>query len=88
MNCTTCGTETKNHVMSIPFCSEHYPTVETQDEIRAFMEKYILKGERRRVIEQIRHEEREHIKQTILIKLMPYLTDEQREKLVEVLKSV
>jgi hypothetical protein len=48
----------------------------------------ILKGERRRVIEQIRHEEREHIKQTVLIKLVPYLTDEQREKLVEVLKSV
>ncbi len=48
----------------------------------------LIKGERRRVIEQIRHEEREHIKQTILIKLVPFLTDEQREKLVEVLKSV
>lgn len=32
----------------------------------------ILKGERRRVIEQIRHEEREHTKQLILIKFLPH----------------
>jgi hypothetical protein len=30
----------------------------------------------------------EHIKQTILIRLVPYLTDEQREKLVDILKDV
>jgi len=30
----------------------------------------------------------EYIKQTVLIKLVPYLTDEQREKLVEILKAV
>jgi hypothetical protein len=30
----------------------------------------------------------EHIKQTLLIKLVPYLTDEQRDKMVEILKEI
>jgi hypothetical protein len=39
-------------------------------------------------IERARREEREHTKQLILIKLLPHITDHQREMLVEILKEV
>jgi hypothetical protein len=57
-------------------------TTDSLEEVRTCMTKP-TRDDRR-----IRHEEREHVKQTLLIKLSPYLTDEQSAKLVEILKGL